>query len=111
LISISSPHNENNKSIEEVAMMNWYGNGSGWMGGGTVVFMGLFWILLIGLGIWLVTWLTRREKPAELPENPRQMLDRRFATGEIDSTQYAQARRLIDNRVSSAGETPKNNSR
>lgn len=84
--------------------MNWYGDGNGWMNGGAMVFMGLFWILLIGLGIWLVTWLTRRERPAEKQESPRQILDRRFASGEIDATAYAQARRLIDN---GSPDTPK----
>lgn len=81
-------------------MMNWYGNGSGWMNGGGAVLIGFFWIALFGLGVWLVSRVTRRETPAELPENPRQILDRRFAAGEMDATQYAQARRLIDKHVS-----------
>ncbi|HEX7405824.1 MAG TPA: hypothetical protein VF307_07870 [Candidatus Nanopelagicaceae bacterium] len=85
-------------------MMNWYGDGNGWMSGGGIIFMGLFWILLIGLGIWLVTWLTRREKPVARVEGPRQILDRRFAAGEIDATAYAQARRLIENHVADLGE-------
>lgn len=41
------------KSNEEVAMMN--GNGSGWMNGGGFVFMGLFLLVLVGLGVWLVS--------------------------------------------------------
>lgn len=86
-------------------MMNWYGNGSGWMSGGGAVLMGLFWIVLIALAVWLVARIIRREKPAELPENPRQMLDRRFAAGEMDATQYAQARRLIDKHVSGSART------
>jgi putative membrane protein len=65
--------------------------------------VGLFWILPIGLGVWLVTRIFRREKPFEMLENPRQILDRRFAAGEMDATQYAQARRLIDNHVSGKG--------
>jgi putative membrane protein len=83
-------------------MMNWYGNGNGWMGGGGMIFMGLFWILLIGVGIWLVTW---RDQPSLHQENPRQALDRRFAAGEIDATAYAQARRLIESHSSDLGET------
>jgi putative membrane protein len=86
-------------------MMNWYGNGNGWMGGGGFIFMGLFWIFLIGLGIWLVTWLTRRDHNSVHQENPRQVLDRRFAAGEIDATAYAQARRLVENHSSDYGET------
>lgn len=76
--------------------MNWYGDGNGWMNGGGMIFMGLMWILIIGLGIWLVTWLTRKDKSIERQETPRQILDRRFATGEIDANAYAQARRLIE---------------
>lgn len=80
-------------------MMNWYGRDSyGWMDGGGMLVMGLIWILIIGLGIWLVTWLTHRDKSASLPkvDTPRQILDRRFASGEIDAAAYAQARRLIE---------------
>jgi putative membrane protein len=85
--------------------MNWYGDGNGWMGGGSMIFMGFFWIFLIGLGIWLVTWLTRRDRPSAPQENPRQVLDRRFAAGDIDAATYAQARRLIDSHTSDLGET------
>ncbi len=84
-------------------MMGWYrGDGYGWMNGGGWLMMGLFWILIIGIGIWLVTWLTRKDRQMSSPvsETPRQILDRRFASGEIDATAYAQARRLIE------GQTP-----
>ncbi len=77
-------------------MMNWYGDGYGWMGGGGMILMAVIWILLIGLGIWLVTWLTRREKSTPIQETPRQILDRRLAAGEIDAAAYAQSRRLIE---------------
>lgn len=40
-------------------MMNWYGNGSGWMNGGGFFFMVFFFILIVGLGIWLVIRNTR----------------------------------------------------
>lgn len=88
--------------------MNWYGrDGYGWMDGGGMLLMGLIWILIIGLGIWLVTHLTRRDKSSTLPntETPRQILDRRFASGEIDATAYAQARRLIEGQVPGPEET------
>lgn len=78
--------------------MNWVGNGTAWWGGG-MMFMVLFWILLIGLGIWLTSWNTQRGAPVERIESPRQVLDRRFASGEIKATEYAQTRRLIDSRV------------
>lgn len=88
--------------------MNWYGgDGYGWMNGGGMLLMGLIWLLVIGLGIWLVTWLTRRDKSTSMPkeETPRQILDRRFAFGEIDAASYAQARRLIEGRSPEAEET------
>ena len=76
--------------------MNWYRDGYGWTNGGGMILMAVIWILIIGLGIWLVTWLTRREKSTPIQETPRQMLDRRLAAGEIDAAAYAQARRLIE---------------
>lgn len=75
-------------------MMNWYRDGG--FDGGSMAFMGLLWIMVIGLGIWFVTWLTRREGPKAQLESPRQILDRRFASGEIDANGYAKSRRLLD---------------
>lgn len=67
--------------------------------------MAIMWILIIGLGIWLVTWLTRRDKSIPREETPRQILDRRFANGEIDAAAYAQARRLIEGHSPDVNET------
>ena len=75
--------------------MNWYGDGYGWMGGG-MIYMTIIWIVIIGLGVWLVTWLTRKDSYIPRLETPRQILDRRLAAGEIDAVEYAQARRLIE---------------
>ena len=85
--------------------MNWYGNGSGWTNGGGMILMAIIWLLIIGLGIWLVTWLTRRDKSVSKEETPRQTLDRRLASGEIDAAAYAQARRLIDGFAPGVSET------
>lgn len=85
--------------------MDWYGNGYGWMGGGGILWMALTWIIIIGLSIWFVTWLTRRDKSVERAETPRQILDRRLASGEIDATAYAQARRLIDGHSAGGAES------
>ncbi len=75
-------------------MMNWFDNNG--MSGSSMVFMSIFWIVIIGLGIWLVTWLTRGEKLGVRQETPRQILDLRLASGEIDANDYAKSRRLID---------------
>ena len=85
-------------------MMNWYRNGYGWTDGGGMILMAVIWILIIGLGIWLVTWLTRRDKSVPRQETPRQILDRRLAAGEIDAAAYAQARRLIEGHSSDVSE-------
>ena len=85
---LQSQHNGGNE------MMNWYDNGG--MNGSWMIFMGIFWVVIIGLGIWFVTRLTRREKASGSKETPRQILDRRLASGEIDASDYATSRRLID---------------
>ena len=77
-----------------IKMMDWYDQGG--MNGSWMVFMWIFWVVIIGLGIWFVTRLTQRDKTSGSKETPRQILDRRFASGEIDASDYAKARRLID---------------
>ncbi len=82
---------------KEFAMMGWYGNG--WSGGGMIV-MGLIWVVLIAGAVWAVLSLSRRSggSASAAPESARQILDRRFASGEMDSAQYADARRALDGR-------------
>lgn len=79
--------------------MNWYRDGYG-MQGGSILLMALMWLTIIGLGIWFLTWITRRDQhhasASEKNETPRQILDRRFAAGEIDAEAYSQARKLIE---------------
>lgn len=72
-----------------------YGNDGWWM-----LFMGLFWVVLVAVVIWAVMRLSQRsgEPTRATLESPRHILDRRFASGEIDETQYAQARRVLDGR-------------
>jgi putative membrane protein len=78
-------------------MMDWNGNGGGW--GAGMVIMVVFVAALIALAVWAVVRLSRRtDEPARSVESPRQILDRRFASGELDETQYAQARRVLDGR-------------
>lgn len=91
-------------------MMRWYGMGVGaWLG------MGVFWLLLVALIVWIVVQLARprRDEPARslvapgprwagpMPagpgyaESPFEILDRRLATGEIDLAAYQQLRAAI----------------
>jgi putative membrane protein len=56
--------------------------------------MGLFWIAVVGLVVWAVTALLPRNRRGDSGriERPREILDRRFAKGEIDTEQYRRAR-------------------
>lgn len=72
--------------------------GYGWgMGVGGWVAMALFWVLLIAAVVVLATWLLpgMRERGRGRPETPEEILDRRFALGEIDGEQYEKARREL----------------
>ena len=65
-------------------MMGSYGNGIGslgWLG------MGIFWLLLLGLIVWLIVWLLPSSTgPTSRPtgDSAAEILDRRMASGEID---------------------------
>lgn len=103
-------------------MMRWYGMGMGaWFG------MGLFWLVLIALIVWLVVQLgrPRHDGPPRPPappagpwtgptpptspypgpyvESPFETLDRRLAAGEIDLPTYQQLRQAL---IDSRGGTP-----
>ena len=74
-------------------MMNWYGGG---MGGAAWLFMGLFWLALIGLIVWLVARLLPSSKPGgDKRESAEEILDRRFAMGEIDVDAYTAQRAAL----------------
>lgn len=78
-------------------MMGWYGNG-GW--GGAMVFMGLFWVAVLAAVVWAVArWSRRADESAAAPvESARAILDRRFASGQIDAAEYGEARRVLEGR-------------
>ena len=80
-------------------MMGWYGSG---MGFGAWLFMGGFWLLLIGLVVWLVVRLlpgddrtNQQGNAVGAVESPEDILDRRFARGEIDEQTYAKQREAL----------------
>ncbi|KOV56878.1 hypothetical protein ADK64_40815 [Streptomyces sp. MMG1121] len=72
-----------------------------------MAFMPLLWIVLIGLVVWAVVHLTRRPSgrndgtdrrwmSGETPrETPEEILDRRFASGEIDADAYHDAHKHL----------------
>jgi putative membrane protein len=79
-------------------MMNWNDYGFGWSAGLGMLVMVLIWGGLIGLGFWTVARVTRSQERPPNEASPRQILDRRFAGGEIDAEQYADARRILEGR-------------
>lgn len=77
----------------------------GWMSWGNGGFGGMWlgpiiWIVVIGFGIWAVAGLMRRGGAdgfePRLRKTPRDILDERFAKGEIDEEEYQRRRKAID---------------
>jgi putative membrane protein len=79
-------------------MMNWNDYGFGWNAGFGMLMMVVIWGGLIALGVWTVARITRGQEGPPIGESPRQILDRRFASGEIDTEHYADARRILEGR-------------
>lgn len=73
-------------------MMGWYNQTNVWM-----VVMMLTWPLLIAAAVWAVVALTRGTTPRRSERTPRQILDERLATGEIDPDAHRRTRSLLDN--------------
>ena len=87
-------------------MMGLYGDG--W-GAGWMVVMLFGWVALLAFGVWAVVALTRGRGPATVERRavePRAILDRRLAAGEITAEEYAQVRRLLDAPAPPASPTP-----
>ncbi|MGW3204196.1 SHOCT domain-containing protein [Streptomyces sp. NPDC001135] len=78
--------------------MTYWDGGWVWM-----AFMPLLWIALIGLAVWAVVHLTRHptgrgdgaDRGWTHRETPEEILDRRFASGEIDADAYHEARKHL----------------
>ncbi|GGL10416.1 hypothetical protein [Mangrovihabitans endophyticus] len=79
-------------------MMGWYGGGMGWVGW---LAMGLFWLLLIVVIVVLVVRLLPSAKHdvsaqgGAREDAPEDILDRRFARGEIDVDTYREQRAAL----------------
>ena len=83
--------------------MGGYGPGfgmmGGWGGGGMFPFSGIFGLLVLALVIAALVWLVRaifrphdREPRAERPAAGFDVLDQRYARGEINRDEYLQKR-------------------
>ena len=77
-------------------MMSWYGGGMGPLGWLAMV---VFWLILLGLIVWLVVRLVPGSSDGTMHaagESPLEILDRRLARGELDlETWQAQRAALI----------------
>ena len=85
-----SPHDPAAEVKGTSSVMFWYDhNLSAWGWIGMTVGMVAFWALVIGVVVWLVRGLDRRDHPGT-PQSPgpEQLLAERFARGEIDETEY-----------------------
>lgn len=64
--------------------------------------MGLLWLLVVGGGIGLVAWAIFRRPSGDRPGGQRNQdaaltaLRQRFATGEIDETEYRARREVLE---------------
>lgn len=65
-----------------------YGHFMGFGGG----FMWIIWPLFIAVIVWLVLVISRRDRSSE-PSSAREILDRRYANGEIDEKTYDRMKR------------------
>jgi len=64
-----------------------------WFGG----FMWLFWLALIGVIVWLVqVAASSRQGSDRCDLSPLQILERRFANGEIDEAEFERRRRVLN---------------
>ena len=76
-------------------MMGWYGDGMGplgWLG------MGVFWLILLGLIVWMVVRLLPGNTGGTTRcagESAVETLDRRLASGEIDLTTWQAQRAAL----------------
>ncbi len=77
-------------------MMGYYGS-NGWHG-----WMGIamwIWPLVLGLAVWALVALTRDRRPPARgsADDPKDILKRRFARGEIPQEQYLEAVAILEN--------------
>lgn len=68
-----------------------WGHMGGW-GWGMAIFGWVFMTVVVGLVVWLVVTSTRRSGPSRREQGPLDLLDERYARGDIDREEYLQRR-------------------
>lgn len=78
-------------------MMDWAG-GAGWMMGLGWIFMVLVWALIVVGIIALIRWLgiTSSNRSEAQQKTPLQIIQERYARGEIEREEYEQKRRDLE---------------
>lgn len=80
-------------------MLGWYQGDWGAMAFLGMGMMLVFWGSVVALVVWAIVRLTRPASAGpSAPDSARAILDRRFASGEIDADEYARARRTLEAR-------------
>ena len=78
-------------------MMTGFGMGIGWIG---IILMMLFWVVVIGLAVWLLGHLFPGEKEyrdgRSVPESAQSILKKRYARGEISKEQFEEMRHELE---------------
>ncbi|BDG01943.1 SHOCT domain-containing protein [Anaeromyxobacter oryzae] len=76
-------------------MWHWMGNGFGWWFG--MFGMALFWLVFAVALVWVIRAVWDRgpvrEGPGRAPDSPLEILQRRYARGEIDRAEFEEKRR------------------
>src|SRR6266516_3759609 len=79
---------------EVSTVMYWHGPGRA-----SMAIMPAVWIVPIGLIVWAAIGLTQRPASHDHdPEAPEEILDRRYASGEIDADTYTARKSLAEHR-------------
>jgi putative membrane protein len=86
-------------------MMGWgnHGYGMGWFGG---IFMVLFWVLVIAGIIYSIRFLATGKSAMtdRAGPGPLQILQERYAKGEIDTAEFEERRKVLQDEMRSESE-------
>lgn len=69
--------------------------GFGWFGWFGAVFMLLFWVLIIVGIVWFIKWLVEGSSSGTSKKSALEILDEKYARGEIDDEEYEKRRRTL----------------
>ena len=75
--------------------MHMFGDYGMGMGGGGMIFMGLFWIVIIVGVIYLIKSLTDKRSSGATSESPEEILKKRYAKGEISTEEFEKVKKDI----------------